>query len=84
MCSQKCARPGSSAGSEKWPTLTSIEAAALSVVSSRMSRQTSLFSRTTTRYSRSSLADFSTPLERWTAFIVPMGASVGWDIGAGG
>ena len=42
MCSRKWASPGVFEGSERWPTRTSIAAAALSVVESEMRRHVSL------------------------------------------
>lgn len=43
-CSQKCANPWRSSGSERWPTFTSMAAEALSVVGSEMRRTSIPFS----------------------------------------
>ena len=49
--------PGTLSGSAKWPTLTSREAAALSVVGSEIKVTTRPLDRVTFLYSRSSLGD---------------------------
>ena len=60
MCSQKCASPGSSAGSLNCPTFTSSAAAALSLCVSLTRTTFSWFGSTTPRYSRESFGDVST------------------------
>ena len=54
MCSAKCASPGMSSGSLKWPARISIAAAALSASGSHVRKTLSPFSSATYRYCRSS------------------------------
>ena len=54
MCSAKCASPGMSSGSLKWPARISIAAAALSASGSHVRKTLSPFSSATYRYLRSS------------------------------
>ena len=62
MCSQKCARPGTSLGSEKAPTFTSRAAALLLDDGSLIKRTLMLLSSSNARYNRSSKGLFLTSL----------------------
>mmetsp|Transcript_62016 Transcript_62016/g.148318 ORF Transcript_62016/g.148318 Transcript_62016/m.148318 type:complete len:223 (+) Transcript_62016:354-1022(+) len=68
MCSQKCASPGISAGSEKCPTCTSSAAAVLSALGSEASRTRRPLGSVSARYFRRSSADVSTVPSGSTTF----------------